>query len=110
MKSTAIVILWYVLSVGLIGKRLKTISPIRARKNQMKNVIIIRQDNPYYTQQLTKWSLMRAFMSLSSVTITDSSGIDHNGKISSIQLEDGSGSSFNIQTQGGQNFHVRTID
>jgi hypothetical protein len=59
---------------------------------------------------MSKFNLMFAFMNRVVVILTDSSGIRHQGIISSLQHEDGSGRSFNVQTEGGQSFHIRTID
>jgi len=42
--------------------------------------------------------------------LRDSNGKLHTGIISSIQHEDGSGSSFNITLENGEVFHLRTID
>lgn len=59
---------------------------------------------------ITKFQLFTAFMDRKYLTIQDSNGGWHTCIISSIQHEDGSGKSFNIVSEGGQNFHIRTVD
>jgi len=58
----------------------------------------------------SKFQLMQDFFNSRRVTIHDSSNRPHTGILSSIQLEDGSGSSFNICMSNGDKFHLRTID
>jgi hypothetical protein len=58
----------------------------------------------------SKFQLMNAFFNMEIVGLFDSNGRLHRGAISSIQLEDGSGSSFNITMTNGDKFHLRTID
>lgn len=58
----------------------------------------------------TKRHLIQLFLERRTAGLYDSQGVYHQGVISSIQHEDGSGSSFNITTEGGQKYHIRTID
>jgi hypothetical protein len=75
-----------------------------------KNTIAVVSLNPYYHREITKYHLSRAFFDREQVILTDSSGIRHQGTISSIQMEDGSGSSYIILMEGGHKFHVRAKD
>jgi hypothetical protein len=66
---------------------------------------------------MTKWQLFECMTCKGSqlVSVIDSSNRKHTGIITSIQREDGSGSSFNVTMleQGkymSVTFHVRTID
>lgn len=83
----------------------------------MKNAIEVMQPSGYKFVPLSKLHLANALFSQYGVTIRDSSGISHNGRLQRVTREDGSGSSFNIDVTPSNpgatkdnTFHVRTVD
>lgn len=73
------------------------------------NDFIVYSDKKFFIVPKTKFNLFDAFINLKKVTIHNSQRQAFTGCIQSIQLEDGTGSSFNLVINDSA-VYFRTID